>query len=715
FLIMILETLGVTASVFLRLQSEAIRDVETATESFEDCAAFLDTNGCGTSYRVASIFLHLSRLGLTLGGKGPMAINDGFLNRSIRFAKNHVLREMKHKARIPVKGDVQYVEAIGEPPLDSPFKRERFTNCVVFSTQGTRSVPSMLAGGDLDGDEYNLILDTNLFPPSCYPPAEYPAVVPKTLSRPCVTKDITDWVTDYINSDILGLVCHQFLITADASPEMCRDPDCIKLAGLASQAVDFAKSGVPVERGALPKAPKVKPDWSVGEMTSARSLSMDVYESQTAIGQLYRHINLNRAHADVARQASREHGHEDHDDIPETSLMELEAVLSNLNLPSSQRSIQRHPISNAIRLSLEQDYIDISSSPSSTVVDVIRRCYPSYVAELRSICTHHTITKKPLTEEEVIMGTIASRTSQPKQRKEMIQQMRYQSDELVKRVQKDLKDADDSAESDLDAENDLSTLQMRLQIAWLGWRLAVERKKTFGAKSFGLIALTAIFDGMQAIDAWQSENDTRLLPEVLGTVQAPQTTFPSLSPLEAILESSAGEPVHVRLRAEAKAQGDAMARCFRESQEAFRSGDGARAKELSELGKLHRAQMDELNKQASEWIFIENNISRGRPSNEVDLHGLYVKEAIERADRAIVEAQERGDRELRFIVGRGMHSRDSVGKLRAAIEALMLKYRLACHTDPRNVGVLIVRLDENEGMELDDITKLCEDSQCPIM
>ncbi|KIO24175.1 hypothetical protein M407DRAFT_213194 [Tulasnella calospora MUT 4182] len=200
FLIMILETLGVPADIFLGLQQEAIRDVEAATESFSDCAEFLDTNGCGTSYHISSVFLHLTRLGLTLGGQGPTAVNsDGFLKRSIRFAKNHVLREMKHRARIPVKesytlvgvadfseslppntifacvrlqdqkpfcikgrvlisrspqvhpGDVQFVEAIGKPPTGSPFEHERYYNCVVFSTRGDRSVPSMLAGGDLDG------------------------------------------------------------------------------------------------------------------------------------------------------------------------------------------------------------------------------------------------------------------------------------------------------------------------------------------------------------------------------------------------------------------------------------------------------------------------------------------------------------------------------------------------------------------------------------
>lgn len=46
-----------------------------------------------------------------------------------------------------------------------------------------------------------------------------------------------------------------------------------------------------------------------------------------------------------------------------------------------------------------------------------------------------------------------------------------------------------------------------------------------------------------------------------------------------------------------------MARCFRESQEAYRSGDGGRAKDLSNEGKRHQADMDRLNKEASDWIF----------------------------------------------------------------------------------------------------------------
>lgn len=44
----------------------------------------------------------------------------------------------------------------------------------------------------------------------------------------------------------------------------------------------------------------------------------------------------------------------------------------------------------------------------------------------------------------------------------------------------------------------------------------------------------------------------------------------------------------------------------------------------------------------------EQNMTGG----EVDLHGLYVKEAIHYAARGIECGLERGDREVRFIVGR---------------------------------------------------------------
>ncbi len=46
-----------------------------------------------------------------------------------------------------------------------------------------------------------------------------------------------------------------------------------------------------------------------------------------------------------------------------------------------------------------------------------------------------------------------------------------------------------------------------------------------------------------------------------------------------------------------------MARCFIESREAFSRGDRAAAKVLSNQGKNHKQKMEQLHKEASDWIY----------------------------------------------------------------------------------------------------------------
>ena len=62
-------------------------------------------------------------------------------------------------------------------------------------------------------------------------------------------------------------------------------------------------------------------------------------------------------------------------------------------------------------------------------------------------------------------------------------------------------------------------------------------------------------------------------------------------------------PQYTALRARANEEGDAMARAFEASHQAYAGGDGAGAKELSNAGKRHQAEMERLNREASEWIF----------------------------------------------------------------------------------------------------------------
>jgi hypothetical protein len=46
-----------------------------------------------------------------------------------------------------------------------------------------------------------------------------------------------------------------------------------------------------------------------------------------------------------------------------------------------------------------------------------------------------------------------------------------------------------------------------------------------------------------------------------------------------------------------------MAKAFDASHAAYGGGNGAGAKHLSDEGKRHKAEMERLNKEASDWIF----------------------------------------------------------------------------------------------------------------
>jgi RNA-dependent RNA polymerase len=178
-LIMLLEGLGIPYNVFKDLQDAAVRDVNEAADSLKNAADTLDQYGLATSYRLSSTLLHLGKLGLI-----PSDLGD-FYDQILSFSIHHILRDLKHHARIPVHdgytlvgvadihsylqegevfacvsipetnlirylegpvlisrspvihpGDVQVVHAIGRPPLESPFAKESLVNTVVFSVNG---------------------------------------------------------------------------------------------------------------------------------------------------------------------------------------------------------------------------------------------------------------------------------------------------------------------------------------------------------------------------------------------------------------------------------------------------------------------------------------------------------------------------------------------------------------------------------------------------
>ncbi|KAH9061242.1 hypothetical protein EDB87DRAFT_1560492 [Lactarius vividus] len=110
----------------------------------------------------------------------------------------------------------------------------------------------------------------------------------------------------------------------------------------------------------------------------------------------------------------------------------------------------------------------------------------------------------------------------------------------------------------------------------------------------------------------------------------------------------------------------------------------------------HESAKKELDKRAAKIIFKENNKNHGR--GMIDLHGLYVDEAIQISKDQVETARSRGDEVVRFIVGKGLHSDGGGAKIRPALEDLFTKYvRGLMHLlDPFNAGVLVVRLVNSE-------------------
>ena len=83
-----------------------------------------------------------------------------------------------------------------------------------------------------------------------------------------------------------------------------------------------------------------------------------------------------------------------------------------------------------------------------------------------------------------------------------------------------------------------------------------------------------------------------------------------------------------------------------QAHQAYERGDGAAAHQLSEEGKQHASKMDGYNKQASDYIFRENN-AQGRVADDtIDLHGQFVEEAERIVEQRIRYAQQNGQTHL---------------------------------------------------------------------
>ncbi|KAL8897272.1 MAG: hypothetical protein Q9207_007295 [Kuettlingeria erythrocarpa] len=364
-LIKILEDLGVEEGSFMDLQDEAVDQLRITSSNPVNAGYYLQRNLVGKSARLPWLIRKLFYLGMIFS-------DDDFLRDTHELAILIQLRELKYRSRIFVErgltlygimdetdfleegqiyctvqnekgglvltgrvvitrcpalhpGDVQYVDAV-DVPQASPLRSVH--NCVVFSSKGGRDLPSQLSGGDLDGDLYNIIYDDTLMPTKTTVPADYPIIQAIDIGREVTRADMTDFFVQFMENDQLGRLSTLHQTLADQKEQGVFDPDCILLAEMCSTAVDFSKTGIPVDLKKMPKSSNVKPDFQapgprVLIENSLRLEEMEIqdddddddnvpeetvpvtryYESQKVLGKLYRAIDESDFFTAIQRQS----------------------------------------------------------------------------------------------------------------------------------------------------------------------------------------------------------------------------------------------------------------------------------------------------------------------------------------------------------------------------------------------------------------------------
>jgi DNA-nicking Smr family endonuclease len=113
----------------------------------------------------------------------------------------------------------------------------------------------------------------------------------------------------------------------------------------------------------------------------------------------------------------------------------------------------------------------------------------------------------------------------------------------------------------------------------------------------------------------------------------------------------------------------------KQSQWEYRFGSKSEAKKLSTEKEALYNEMHEKNHQAAKRIFEHYN--RGRPAGVIDLHGLYVAEALEYLQRKVDDCRAKNIVRLEVITGMGNHSPDNIAKIKPKVEEFALRNQLS--------------------------------------
>jgi len=266
----------------------------------------------------------------------------------------------------------------------------------------------------------------------------------------------------------VGSISIRHIKLADLRENSVFDPDCIKLAELASIAVDAQKTGkmVPIRDVPRPLPDEGRdPDWFANEMV--RDLST-LRTSDRALGHLFRRITL-PAIDDLRQVRAQRQAHRQ---------LEPHRLNSEVELSPLVMALQRH---------VEQ-FIDLTGSDVYTTP--MSKMLAEYSQSFQEICSQYALgmhKSSELTEEEVVVGTIVAKAWQPRRRENLISQMRDRTTRLVERVAEEVQpETEEPATS--------------LQRCWSAFMVGTLQGDALGARSFTWIALNEILRALKRVE-----------------------------------------------------------------------------------------------------------------------------------------------------------------------------------------------------------------------
>lgn len=178
----------------------------------------------------------------------------------------------------------------------------------------------------------------------------------------------------------MGVIADAWLKLADVAGIF--DDDCLRLAELNSAAVDYPKTGRPVPMGEVQEIVerriKQDPDWYIPEAATGRQ--RPVYESQSALGRLFRSIDLEDQEDNVMEPSNI-----DSTEIDEEGGITFDQVLADVRAQPFHHRGLLDPVTHLVQQCLTDGTMD------DITVGQMWNLFIAYTSRLRGISAKYVI------------------------------------------------------------------------------------------------------------------------------------------------------------------------------------------------------------------------------------------------------------------------------------------------------------------------------------